>query len=92
MGDKPMVPGETGVYLLMAIVSLLSVIAVYMAIRERDLVRAVIYSALQSGLYAILYFLLLAPDIGLVYIPVAVGLIPGVLLVLISKTERWERE
>lgn len=87
-----MVPGETGVYLLMAIVSLLSVIAVYMAIRERDLVRAVIYSALQSGLYAILYFLLLAPDIGLVYIPVAVGLIPGVLLVLISKTERWERE
>jgi uncharacterized MnhB-related membrane protein len=87
-----MVPGETGVYLLMAIISLLSVIAVYMAIRERDLVRAVIYSALQSGLYAILYFLLLAPDIGLVYIPVAVGLIPGVLLVLISKTERWERE
>ncbi|MFZ8782984.1 MAG: Na(+)/H(+) antiporter subunit B [Desulfurococcaceae archaeon] len=87
-----MVPGETGVYLLMAIMSLLSAIAVYMAIRERDLVRAVIYSALQSGLYAILYFLLLAPDIGLVYIPVAVGLIPGVLLVLISKTERWERE
>jgi uncharacterized MnhB-related membrane protein len=87
-----MVPGETGVYLLMAIISLLSAIAVYMAIRERDLVRAVIYSALQSGLYAILYFLLLAPDIGLVYIPVAVGLIPGVLLVLISKTERLERE
>ena len=87
-----MVPGETGVYLLMATISLLSTIAVYMAIRERDLVRAVIYSALQSGLYAILYFLLLAPDIGLVYIPVAVGLIPGVLLVLISKTERLERE
>jgi energy-converting hydrogenase B subunit D len=87
-----MLPGETGVYLVMAIISLLSVVAVYMAVKTRDLVKAVIYSAFQSGLYSILYFLLLAPDIGLVYIPVAVGLIPGVLLVLISKTERWERE
>jgi len=87
-----MIPGETGIYLLMAVVSLISVIAVYMAVKERDLVKAVIYSALQSGLYAVLYFLLLAPDIGLVYIPVAVGLIPGVLLILISKTERWEKE
>jgi uncharacterized MnhB-related membrane protein len=92
VGDKPVLPGETGVYLVMAIISLLSVVAVYMAVKTRDLVKAVIYSALQSGLYSILYFLLLAPDIGLVYIPVAVGLIPGVLLVLISKTERWERE
>ncbi len=87
-----MLSSETGIYLLMAIISLISVIAVYMAIKERDLVKAVIYSALQSGLYTVLYFLLLAPDIGLVYIPVAVGLIPGVLLILISKTERWEKE
>jgi uncharacterized MnhB-related membrane protein len=87
-----MLSGETGVYILMAVVSLISTLAVYMAVVEKDLVKAVIYSALQSGLYTILYFLLLAPDIGLVYIPVAVGLIPGVLLILISKTERWEKE
>jgi uncharacterized MnhB-related membrane protein len=87
-----MLSGETGVYILMAVVSLISTLAVYMAVVEKDLIKAVIYSALQSGLYTILYFLLLAPDIGLVYIPVAVGLIPGVLLILISKTERWEKE
>ncbi|MCC6033908.1 MAG: DUF4040 domain-containing protein [Desulfurococcaceae archaeon] len=87
-----MLSGETGIYILMAVVSLISTLAVYMAVVEKDLVKAVIYSALQSGLYTILYFLLLAPDIGLVYIPVAVGLIPGVLLILISKTERWEKE
>jgi len=92
VGEQLMLSSETGIYLLMAIISLISVIAVYMAIKERDLVKAVIYSALQSGLYTVLYFLLLAPDIGLVYIPVAVGLIPGVLLILISKTERWEKE
>jgi hypothetical protein len=34
----------------------------------------------------------MAPDIVLVYLPVAVGLIPGVLIILISKTEREERE
>jgi uncharacterized MnhB-related membrane protein len=83
---------ETIVYLIMAVVSLLSVVAVYLAIVERDLIKAVIYSALQSGFYAVLYYLLMAPDIVLVYLPVAVGLIPGVLIVLISKTERWEKE
>lgn len=83
---------ETIVYLIMAVVSLLSVVAVYLAIVEKDLIKAVIYSALQSGFYAVLYYLLMAPDIVLVYLPVAVGLIPGVLIVLISKTERWEKE
>lgn len=83
---------ETFTYLIMALAGLMSVIATYMAIKERDLVRAVIYSALQSGFYAILYYFLMAPDIVLVYLPVAVGLIPGVLFILISKTERWEKE
>jgi uncharacterized MnhB-related membrane protein len=83
---------ETIVYLIMAVASLLSVVAVYLAIVERDLIKAVIYSALQSGFYAVLYYLLMAPDIVLVYLPVAVGLIPGVFIVLISKTERWEKE
>lgn len=76
----------------MAVVSVASVVAVYMSVVERDLVKAVVYSALQSCCYAILYYLLAAPDISLVYIPIAVGLIPGVILILISKTERWEKE
>lgn len=76
---------------LSALCALASVVAVYLAIIERDLVRAVIFSAIQSGLYALLYYLLMAPDIALVYIPVAVGLYPAIVLVLISKTERGER-
>lgn len=77
--------------MFMATISILSTLAVYMAIQERDLLKAVIYSALQSGIYAVLYYLLMAPDIVLVYLPVAVGLIPSVLMILISKTERWEK-
>jgi uncharacterized MnhB-related membrane protein len=83
---------ETTVYFIMAISSLISVVATYLAIVEKDLVKAVIYSAIQSAMYALLYYLLMAPDIVLVYLPVAVGLIPGVLLVLIGKTERWEKD
>ncbi len=77
-------------YVLMAICGLGSVIAVYLAIVERDLLKAAIISAIQSTLYAFLYYLLMAPDIVLTYIPVAVGLYPAVILFLIKKTERYE--
>jgi len=83
---------ETIMYLVMAVAALVSTVAVYLAVEEKDLVKAVLFSSLQSGLYALIFYLLMAPDIALVYIPVAVGLIPGVLLVLISKSERWEKE
>ena len=75
---------------LMAIAALLSTLATYLAITERDLLSAVIYSALQSTAYAIIFYLLMAPDIVLVYIPVAVGLYPAVFIVLIKKSERYE--
>jgi energy-converting hydrogenase B subunit D len=79
-------------YLLMALTSLLSIPAVYLAIIERDLIKAVIFSAVQSTLYAFLYYLLMAPDIFLTYIPVGVGLYTALILILIKKTERYEGE
>ncbi len=74
-----------------ALAALFSVVATYLAIMERDLVKAVIYSAIQSTIYAFIYYMLMAPDIVLVYIPVAVGLYPAVILILIRKTERREK-
>lgn len=86
-----MISLETLTYLIMAVIGILSTIAVYLAVKEKDLLKALIFSAVQSALYAVLYYLLMAPDIVLVYLPVSVGLIPGVILLLISKTERWEK-
>ncbi|PUA33883.1 MAG: sodium:proton antiporter [Zestosphaera tikiterensis] len=77
-------------YLFMAVAGALSLIATYLAVIEKDLVKAVIYSAIQSTAYTILFYLLMAPDIALVYIPVAVGLYPAVVFFLIKKTERFE--
>ncbi len=85
-----MIDLKTLSYLFMAISGAISLIATYLAVFEKDLVKAVIYSAIQSTAYTILFYLLMAPDIALVYIPVAVGLTPAVILFLIKKTERFE--
>jgi len=77
-------------YILMALSALLSIVAVYFAVIEKDLVRAVIYSALQSTLYALITYLIMAPDIFLTYIPVSVGLYTALVLIHSKKTERIE--
>lgn len=87
-----MIELSTLTYLLMAVSGVISMVATYLTVIEKDLIRAVVYSALQSTAYTILFYLLMAPDIALVYIPVAVGLYPAVVLFLIKKTERVEEE
>ncbi len=87
-----MISQETLIYAVMGLLGIISLVAVYMAITERDLVKAVLYSAIQSTAYAFLFYLLMAPDIVLVYVPVAVGLYPAVILFLIKKSERFEGE
>jgi len=77
---------------IMGFLGLVSVIATYLAVTEKNLVKAVLYSAIQSTVYAFLYFLLMAPGIVLVYVPVAVGLYPAIILFLIRKTEQEERD
>jgi len=67
-----------------------ALIASILAIRSRDLVKAVAFSAMQSVAYAIIYALLLAPDILLVYVAVGVGIYPVLMLYAISKTRRFE--
>ncbi|RLG83563.1 MAG: sodium:proton antiporter [Thermoprotei archaeon] len=83
---------ELVVFAVLALLGLVSVIATYLAVIERDLVKAILFSAIQSTAYAFIYYLLMAPDIVLVYIPVAVGLYPAIVLFLIKKTERYEAE
>lgn len=78
------------ILLLIMISSLISTIAVYLAITERNLIRAVLFSALQSMCYAFIYFILMAPDIVLVYVPVSIGLYPAAILFLIRKTRECE--
>ncbi|NPA96024.1 MAG: DUF4040 domain-containing protein [Crenarchaeota archaeon] len=75
---------------LLAASALISVIATVLAVQARDLLKAVIFSALQSVAYTLMYFMLMAPDIVLVYAAVAVGIYPLILILLIKKVGRYE--
>ena len=74
--------------LMMAFAALVSIVFTYLAIVERNLLQAVIFSAVQSSMYALIYYLLMAPDIALVYLPVGVGIYPAIILLLIKKTDK----
>ncbi|MEM2005511.1 MAG: hydrogenase subunit MbhD domain-containing protein [Zestosphaera sp.] len=75
---------------LAVVAAFLSVIATYLAVRAKDMMTAVVFSATQSTAYALIYYVLMAPDIVLVYIPVSVGILPAITIMLIKKTERYE--
>jgi len=75
---------------LMLIFVAIAFVFAYLAVEERKLIRAVVYSAVQSAAFAFLFYLLGAPDIVLVYVPVTVGIYPAALLFLIRKTEEVE--
>jgi len=74
--------------LLMAVAAVTSIVFTYLAVIEKNLVQAVVFSAVQSTMYALIYFLLMAPDIVLVYLPVGVGIYPAIVLLLIKKTDK----
>ncbi len=78
-------------YLLLAVVMVFALIATYLAIVERNLVRAVVYSAVQSIAFTLALYLFRAPDIALVYLPITVGIYPAAILFLIKKTEEVEQ-
>jgi len=78
------------VFTLLIGVAALSTLATVMAVRERDLIKATIYSALQSTAYALMYFLFMAPDLVLVYAAVSVGIYPLITLLIIKRVGRYE--
>ena len=77
---------------LLIAASLLSLAFVYLAITERDLLKATAFSAGQSVMYAIMLQTMGAADIVMTYIAVSVGLYSALLVFVISKSERYEGE
>ena len=78
------------VYLTLLIAGLLSTVFTYLAVTERDLLKAVAYSAGQSVAYSILFQVFAAADILLAYIAISVGVYSALLIYIVGKTERFE--
>lgn len=82
---------EEVVFVVIGLVSILSTLFVTLAILSKDLLKAIMFSAVQSTLYAFMLYLLMAPDIVLVYVAVSVGLLPLISIILIKKVGRYEK-
>ncbi|MEM4487925.1 MAG: hydrogenase subunit MbhD domain-containing protein [Desulfurococcaceae archaeon] len=79
------------VFITVLVASLLSVFSAYLVIAEKDLLNSCIYLALFGVFYALIYFVLLAPDIVLAYIPISSTIVPVVLIVVIKgMKQRYE--
>ncbi|MFA4718618.1 hydrogenase subunit MbhD domain-containing protein [Pyrococcus kukulkanii] len=76
--------------IILTTAALIGLMASYLAITEKDLLKAVAYSAIQAIAYAIIFYLLMAPDIVLAYVAIAVGIYSALLIFIIGKTERYE--
>ena len=80
---------ETHLLMLLTTV-LIGLIFSYLAIIEKDLLKAIGFSAVQAIAYAIAFYILMAPDIVLAYVAIAVGVYSALLVFVVSKTERYE--
>jgi uncharacterized MnhB-related membrane protein len=78
------------VYMTLLIAGLLSTVFTYLAVTERDLLKAVAYSAGQSVAYSVLFQVFAATDILLAYIAISVGVYSALLIYIVGKTERFE--
>ncbi|MEM1635276.1 MAG: hydrogenase subunit MbhD domain-containing protein [Thermosphaera sp.] len=80
----------TLIHLLLSFASLLAIAFVFLAITEKDLLKAIVFSAGQSIAYSIILQLFVAPDVLLAYIAVSVGIYSALLVYIVSKTERFD--
>lgn len=72
------------------IASFVSVVSTYLAIAERDLLTSVLFTSLTGISYTLIYYVLMAPDVVLAYIPVSSVLLPALLFLVIRSTKRYE--
>ncbi|MEM5871562.1 MAG: hydrogenase subunit MbhD domain-containing protein [Candidatus Aenigmatarchaeota archaeon] len=76
--------------MIFAILSFLIIIFSILAIRQKDLLIAVIFLSLASMSLAITYLLLQAPDIAITEAAVNAGLTTLIFVIAIKKTRRFE--
>jgi len=75
---------------LLAVISTVALIFTVLTVIQKDLVKAIIYSSIESAAYLLMFFLLMSPDLALAYVAIGVGIYPAVVFFLIKKTERYE--
>lgn len=76
--------------ILLALFMSYALILTYKTLVEKNLVKAIIYSAGQAIAYSLALVLLAAPDLVLAYVAVGVGMYTALFLFIVSRTEMKE--
>jgi len=76
--------------LLGAIGSTFALIAAVLALLERDLLKAIVLSGIESIFTAFLLVVLLAPDLLIAYVAVGLGINSVILIYALLRGERYE--
>ena len=77
-------------FILIAILLVLMIAAAIYAVRQKDLLYAVIATGIISLILSILFFLLQAPDVALTEAAIGVALTTIIFVITIRNTERME--
>ncbi|AFL66942.1 Na(+)/H(+) antiporter subunit B [Desulfurococcus amylolyticus] len=77
--------------IFLAVISLtLAFIATLAVLRERDVLKAIVYSSIESVFYAVALSYFLAPDLLIAYIAIGLGVNSVLFIYVLSKGERHE--
>ena len=76
--------------ILAAIGSTLALIASIVALLQRDVLKAIILSGIESIFFALLLTAFLAPDLLIAYVAIGLGINSVILLYALRKGERYE--
>jgi len=68
----------------------LALLATVAVLRERDVVKAVVFSAIESVFYAVALSYFLAPDLLIAYIAIGLGVNSVLFLYILSRGDRFE--
>jgi len=81
----------TGLTIMVYVLAVILIIAALFAIKQKDLILAVVGSSAISVILSIFYYVLQAPDVALTEAAIGVALSTIIFVIAIKKTERYEK-
>lgn len=81
----------TGLTIMVYVLAVILIIAALFAIKQKDLILAVVGTSAVSVILSIFYYVLQAPDVALTEAAIGVALSTIIFVIAIKKTERYEK-
>lgn len=77
--------------IMVYVLAVILIVAALFAVKQKDLILAVVGTSAISVILSILYYLLQAPDVALTEAAIGVALSTIIFVIAIKKTERYEK-